>query len=81
MSSNTEIETEVQQKKSKIPGFRSGKKWKKVIASIGYVFIVLAIIGSFGNNNDNKSTPIEKKVAASSPVNTPEKNTTSQAAV
>lgn len=30
---------------SKMPGFRSGKMWKKILASIGYFIILLLIIG------------------------------------
>jgi len=40
---------EDEQKKSfiqKVPGFRSGKWWKKFVASIGYLLILLIIIGS-----------------------------------
>ncbi len=42
---------------SKIPGFRSGKWWKKIIASIGYFFILLIIIGALlpgQKNGDNE---------------------------
>ena len=41
---------------SKIPGFRSNTKWKKVVASIGYIFIALFVIGAVFGNNGN-STP------------------------
>lgn len=39
----------------KIPGFRSGKPWKIVIASVGYLIILFVVIGIFtgksGSNN------------------------------
>lgn len=41
---------------SKIPGFRSGKQWKKNIAIIGYIFIALIIIGILNSGNTEKST-------------------------
>jgi len=41
----------------KIIGFRSGKVWKKILATIGYLMIISVIITvvSGGNNEDNKS--------------------------
>jgi len=41
----------------KIIGFRSGKVWKKILATIGYLMIISIVITAFngGNNGDNKS--------------------------
>jgi len=41
----------------KILGFRSGKVWKKILATIGYLMIISVVITAFngGNNEDNKS--------------------------
>lgn len=41
----------------KILGFRSGKKWKKVIATVGYLFIALIVVGMF-SDNDTKTTTV-----------------------
>jgi hypothetical protein len=41
---------------SKIPGFRTGKKQNKIIASIGYVLIIFAIIGSLVGNDETETT-------------------------
>ncbi|MEW5954021.1 MAG: hypothetical protein AB1815_09895 [Bacillota bacterium] len=60
-----EFEQEI--KKSKVPGFRSGKAWKKVVAVIGYIFIGLFLIGIFIPTDDsttgnNSNTPaVEQK--------------------
>lgn len=43
---------------SKIPGFRSGKLWKKVVASIGYFFILMIIITiARGGGNSTPTAP------------------------
>lgn len=42
---------------SKIPGFRSGKTWKKVVATIGYLFIFLMIYGFIKNSGDSSTAP------------------------
>lgn len=42
---------------SKIPGFRSGKVWKKIIASIGYIFIALIAIGIIFGDDPKPTTP------------------------
>lgn len=42
---------------SKIPGFRSGKAWKKVIATIGYLFIVLIIYGMVKGGGGQSTAP------------------------
>ena len=41
----------------KILGFRSGKVWKKILATIGYLMIIGIVITAFngGDNGDNKS--------------------------
>ena len=41
---------------SKIPGFRSGAKWKKVVATIGYLFIFSAVYGMFNGDDAKKTT-------------------------
>jgi len=50
---------------SKIPGFRSGKTWKKVVASIGYViialFVLLLLLGK--SASESTSTPSENSPA------------------
>lgn len=56
MDENLKIETEPEKKKSKIPGFRSGKTWKKVVAVIGYVFIGLILLGIILPSPDNTSS-------------------------
>ena len=65
---------------SKIPGFRSGKAWKKVIATIGYLFIVLIVYG-MTKGGSGSSTPAaapatsaataQPTSSASTPVATP----------
>jgi micrococcal nuclease len=52
----------------KILGFRSGKRWKKVTASIGYLFILFFIIGLFnGNSSQNQSAqPVKQSAATNS---------------
>ncbi len=42
---------------SKIPGFRSGKKWKKIVAVIGYVFIFLIIINAVNDKDAPTQAP------------------------
>ncbi len=37
---------------NKIPGFRSGSKWKKTVAIFGYGLIILAIIGALSGGPD-----------------------------
>ena len=41
----------------KIIGFRSGKVWRKILATIGYIMIIGVVITAFngGDNGDNKS--------------------------
>ncbi len=47
----------------KIPGFRSGKRWKMGLAVLGYIFIILiaasAVIASSYSNNSPVSTTIK----------------------
>ena len=54
---------------SKIPGFRSDKRWKKVIATIGYLFIALIIysIAKGGNNGTSAPTtsPVKQETKSS----------------
>jgi len=56
MDENLKIETEPEKGQSKIPGFRSGKTWKKVVAVIGYVFIGLILLGIILPSPDNTSS-------------------------
>ncbi|HBV85743.1 MAG TPA: hypothetical protein DEF42_03590 [Desulfosporosinus sp.] len=41
---------------SKIPGFRSGKIWKKIIATVGYIFIALIAIGMIFGDEPKPTT-------------------------
>ncbi|MDQ7095012.1 hypothetical protein REC12_15555 [Desulfosporosinus sp. PR] len=61
---------------SKIPGFRSGKTWKKVVASIVYLCVILTIWGMVknGKNNNTPSTPTTAPVNQS---NTAQSSSTS----
>lgn len=47
---------------SRIPGFRSGVLWKKVLASIFYVFILLVIIALLSPNSSNPKPSGDNKV-------------------
>ena len=54
-------ENQSEEKKSKIPGFRSGKLWKKIIAIGGYFFIGLFVLAMIlpsdnGIDSDNQKT-------------------------
>jgi hypothetical protein len=60
---------------SKIPGFRSGKTWKKVIAIVGYLFIALILWA--GISGDNGSTPTASP-PANSAAPSPEPDKTSE---
>jgi len=55
----------------KIPGFRSGKIWKKVIAVIGYCFIALIAIGIFsGDGTTSKDEQSKVTVSTTGESNT-----------
>ena len=41
----------------KIPGFRSGKMWKKILATIGYLMIISVIIAIFNGGDNDKIVP------------------------
>jgi len=41
---------------SKVPGFRSGKTWKKVIATVVYLVIALTVYGGIKNSRDSVAT-------------------------
>ncbi len=56
MDENLGIGNEQKKKGSKIPGFRSGKTWKKIIASIFYLFFALIIIGTLTSNDSDTNT-------------------------
>lgn len=48
----------------KIPGFRSGKKWKMILASIGYFFIfmiILSYLAYLSEDSDNSQTSSKKE--------------------
>ena len=51
---------------SKVPGFRSGTKWKKVVAVIGYLFIFSVVYGMF-SGDDVKTTAAPVAVVAETP--------------
>lgn len=58
----------------KIPGFRSGKTWKKIVASIGYLFIILIVIGILrggSNSTSQTSSPASSSAPAPVPKNKP----------
>ena len=58
---------------SKIPGFRSGEAWKKVVAVIGYLFIAFVLIGIFGNKDKPTAAtaPATTTTTATTPSTTP----------
>lgn len=41
---------------SKIPGFRSGKTWKKIVAVFGYLVIISLIYGAITGKNNSEPT-------------------------
>jgi len=48
----------------KIPGFRSGKKWEMILASIGYFFIfmiILSYLAHLSEDSDNSQTSSKKE--------------------
>lgn len=52
---------------SKIPGFRSGKTWKKVVATIGYLFIVLVVYGAVSGPKSTTTTSSSAASTSSTP--------------
>lgn len=48
---------------SKIPGFRSGTKWKKIVATIGYLFIFSVVYGMFNGNDAKPTTATVSEIA------------------
>lgn len=57
---------------SKVPGFRSGKLWKKILASIGYAFITLIVIGIISGDDAQQvqtQDPIPQEQHQTSSVN------------
>ena len=52
---------------SKIPGFRSGKAWKKVVAVISYLFIAFVIVGMFGNKDKPTTAIVPVSTSVSAP--------------
>lgn len=54
------MEKEKEEKRSflnKVPGFRSGKTWKKVVASVGYLFIAFTLLGLVVGEDTSQTTP------------------------
>lgn len=60
-------EEKLEKNKSKIPGFRSGKMWKKIIASIFYLCVLLTVIGIFAGEEENAN---QKDITNKSPSET-----------
>ncbi len=59
----------------KMPGFRSGKKWKMIIASIVYLFIFLIVLaGIFGGSSNSEETETQTLVIKSPEEILPERN-------
>lgn len=56
----------------KIPGFRSGTKWKMVVATIIYLFIISRIFSGLGNSTPTPST------ASSAPTSAPASTSATQ---
>ena len=52
---------------SKIPGFRSGKAWKKIVATIGYLIIALIVIGIALGDDESKPTNAPATISSSQP--------------
>lgn len=57
---------------SKIPGFRSGKAWKKLIATIGYLIIALIVVGIFSDKDKPTTATSPVTSSVSTPSSTPE---------
>ena len=60
---NNEVDTK-KKRKNIIPGFRTNKRWKKIIAVIAYVYIVIATLGAmtpldYGNETDKILQSVE----------------------
>ena len=47
----------------KIPGFRSGKMWKKILATFGYSMILLTVVSvANGGASNSKTSPVSAPV-------------------
>ena len=58
---------------SKIPGFRSGKKWKKIIATVAYLFIAFVVYAiAAGDPNATTTTAAKTGASTSAVEKTPE---------
>jgi hypothetical protein len=63
---------------NKILGFRSKKKWKMVIASIGYLFILFVTIGIFSDGDKPSEQEASSVVTASNNSSTQESESTKE---
>jgi hypothetical protein len=52
---------------TKILGFRSEKTWKKVVATVGYLFIILIVYGMVNGKGNSTPTSTSKNSSTSSP--------------
>lgn len=46
----------------KIPGFRSGKRWKMVLAVLGYIFIMLIVLGVVMAESYHNDSPVTNTI-------------------
>lgn len=53
---------------SKVPGFRSGKAWKKVIATVGYLFIAIIVWSIATSGGSSTSSPATSQPAKATSV-------------
>ncbi|KLU63999.1 hypothetical protein DEAC_c39930 [Desulfosporosinus acididurans] len=60
---------------SKIPGFRSNTRWKKIVAIIGYLVIIAIIYSAITGNTNSSSTtaPPKQGASTSTPTTSPTK--------
>lgn len=73
---HTQIEVSLHSRKwyQKILGFRSGKRWKMITASLVYLMLLFGIIGAFTGGGDAQQTVAEpSKQEESKPISKPEK--------
>ncbi|EMA6344844.1 hypothetical protein U3450_003900 [Bacillus cytotoxicus] len=66
--SNTTLEIIKLERKwyQKILGFRSGKKWKMVVACLGYLLILGTIVNMFSGKNDNSQQKANETIQTTS---------------
>lgn len=65
----------------KIPGFRSGKAWKMVLASMFYVFWLLVFIGAATGDRTNQQAKDKPKTEQTQKTTAPEQTQAQQASV